>query len=111
LNWKTTMSLRFFAILLCGLLFGAAAALTILVQPATGPDQGSGVAVSGRLPVAFGVIVASNRAQALARADLPAPRRSGRGRARQAGGRLGNRGEEAALAALSMLRLFRQMDR
>ena len=50
----------------------------------------SQVSVSTRIPVTFGVIVASTRAQAAARA----------------GGSLENRGEEAALAALAVLRLF-----
>lgn len=50
------------------------------------------VSVSSRIPVTFGVIVAHTRAQARARA----------------GGLLGNRGEEAALAALEILQLFRR---
>jgi 6,7-dimethyl-8-ribityllumazine synthase len=48
------------------------------------------VAVSTGVPVGFGVVVAETLAQARARA----------------GGRLGNRGEEAALAALDLLHLF-----
>lgn len=53
----------------------------------------SQVAVTARLPVTFGVIAAETVAQAKARA----------------GGSLGNRGEEAALAALAVLRLFKQL--
>ena len=48
------------------------------------------VAVTHRIPVTFGVIVATSVAQARARA----------------GGRLGNRGAEAALAAVDVLQLF-----
>ena len=48
------------------------------------------VAVSSRIPVTFGVVVAATLAQAKARA----------------GGSMGNRGKEAALAALAVLRLF-----
>lgn len=48
------------------------------------------VSVSERLPVTFGVIVAETLAQARARA----------------GGAMGNRGADAALAALAVLRLF-----
>jgi 6,7-dimethyl-8-ribityllumazine synthase len=48
------------------------------------------VAVSTSIPVTFGVIVATTLAQAKARA----------------GGPMGNRGEEAAMAALAVLRLF-----
>lgn len=48
------------------------------------------VAVSSRIPVTFGVVVATTMAQAKARA----------------GGSMGNRGKEAALAALAVLRLF-----
>lgn len=50
----------------------------------------SNVAVTSRLPVTFGVIVATTLAQARARA----------------GGSQGNRGAEAARAALEVLRLF-----
>ena len=50
----------------------------------------SQVAVTAGLPVTFGVIVADTLAQAKARA----------------GGSAGNRGAEAALAALAVLRLF-----
>ena len=64
------------------------------------------VSVRERLPVTFGVIVAETLAQAKARAGLPAPRRSRGGKARQAGGSMGNRGAEAAAAALAVLRLF-----
>jgi len=53
----------------------------------------SQVAVSARLPVSFGLIVAETVAQANARA----------------GGAEGNRGEEAALAALAVLRLFGEL--
>ena len=53
----------------------------------------SQVAVTAALPVTFGVIVASTLAQAKARA----------------GGAMGNRGEEAALAALAVLRLFERI--
>ena len=49
----------------------------------------SHVAVTTRIPVTFGVIVAATLAQAAARA----------------GGSMGNRGEEAARAALDVLRL------
>ena len=48
------------------------------------------VSVTSAIPVTFGVIVAETAAQARARA----------------GGRVGNRGEEAALAALGVLRLL-----
>ena len=51
------------------------------------------VAVDACLPVTFGVIVADTTAQARARA----------------GGRVGNRGAEAALAALAVLNLFGQI--
>jgi len=58
--------------------------------------QGLGhVAVTSRVPVTFGVVVARTRAQARARC----------------GGARGNRGEEAALAALSVLSLFRRAGR
>lgn len=53
----------------------------------------SQVAVMVRLPVTFGLIVAETIAQAKARA----------------GGSMGNRGEEAALAALAVLRLFDEL--
>ncbi len=53
----------------------------------------SQVAVSANIPVTFGVIVADTMAQAEARA----------------GGAMGNRGTEAAEAALSMLALFRRL--
>ncbi len=48
------------------------------------------VAVNERLPVTFGIVVATTAAQAKARA----------------GGSMGNRGAEAALAALAVLHLF-----
>ena len=64
----------------------------------------SQVAVTAKIPVTFGVIVAETPAQARARAGLPAPA-SGR----QAGGSVGNRGADAALAALAVLRLFEQL--
>ena len=51
------------------------------------------VAVSATIPVTFGVIVADTLAQAKARA----------------GGAMGNRGAEAALAALVVLDLFRRL--
>lgn len=51
------------------------------------------VAVGARVPVTFGVIMAETAAQAQARA----------------GGRQGNRGAEAALAALAVLRLFERL--
>jgi 6,7-dimethyl-8-ribityllumazine synthase len=72
----------------------------------------SQVSVTERIPVSFGLIVADTMAQAKARAGLPAPRSARRshgrhrGKARQAGGSMGNRGAEAALAALAVLRLF-----
>lgn len=50
----------------------------------------SQVAVNSTIPVTFGVVVAKTQAQAKARA----------------GGAMGNRGAEAALAALAVLRLF-----
>ena len=50
----------------------------------------SQVAVTSTIPVTFGVVVAQTQAQAKARA----------------GGAMGNRGTEAALAALAVLRLF-----
>lgn len=53
------------------------------------------VSVSRRIPVTFGVIVADSFAQARARA----------------GGRVGNRGSEAALAALAMVDFQRQLAR
>jgi 6,7-dimethyl-8-ribityllumazine synthase len=52
------------------------------------------VAVSTGIPVGFGVVVAETPAQARARA----------------GGRLGHRGEEAALAVLELLRVFEHTD-
>ena len=51
------------------------------------------VAVTTQVPVTCGVIVAQNEAQANARA----------------GGRMGNRGAEAARAALEVLQLFKRM--
>ena len=51
------------------------------------------VAVGAAIPVTFGVIVAENAAQARARA----------------GGAMGNRGAEAAMAALAVLRLFEEI--
>ena len=54
----------------------------------------SQVAVTAVVPVSFGVIVAETAAQARARA----------------GGRMGNRGAEAAHAALAVLSLFRRMN-
>ena len=68
------------------------------------------VAVARRIPVTFGLVVAETPAQARARAGLPAPRRGKRGAARQAGGAITNRGEEAALAALAVLGLFERFD-
>ena len=53
----------------------------------------SQVSVSTGIPVTFGVVVASTAAQANARA----------------GGTLGNRGAEAALAALDVLKLFNDL--
>lgn len=52
------------------------------------------VSVATSIPVTFGVIVAETVTQAKARS----------------GGPMGNRGEEAALAALAVLRLFDQLD-
>ncbi len=52
------------------------------------------VAVGAAIPVTFGVIVAKSAAQAKARA----------------GGAMGNRGAEAAMAALAVLRLFEELD-
>ncbi|MBI4343179.1 MAG: 6,7-dimethyl-8-ribityllumazine synthase [Candidatus Omnitrophica bacterium] len=54
----------------------------------------SQVSVTSGVPVTFGLIVAQTPAQARARA----------------GGRLGNRGEEAALAALAVLRLLHRAE-
>ena len=51
------------------------------------------VAVSRRIPVTFGLVVAETLSQARARA----------------GGARGNRGEEAALAALAVLKLLRRV--
>ena len=59
------------------------------------------VAVSARIPVTFGIIVATTRAQANARAGLSRRRR---------GGSMGNRGAEAAMAALAVLRLLDTLD-
>ena len=53
----------------------------------------SQVSVMTGIPVTFGIVVAENMAQAKARA----------------GGLKGNRGAEAALAAISVLRLFNQL--
>ena len=64
------------------------------------------VAVDTGIPVTCGVIVATTLAQAKARAGLPAPRSAYHRKARQAGGAMGNRGAEAAAAALEVLRLF-----
>ena len=64
------------------------------------------LSVSRALPVTFGVVVANSVAQAKARAGLPAPRGAYRRKAKQAGEARGNRGAEAALAALEMVRLF-----
>ena len=50
----------------------------------------SQVAVTSTIPVTFGIVVAQTQAQAKARA----------------GGSMGNRGAEAAMAALAVLRLF-----
>jgi 6,7-dimethyl-8-ribityllumazine synthase len=61
-------------------------------------EAARGIGEAGRLsgvPVTFGVITADTRAQANARA----------------GGAVGNRGEEAALAAVEMVRQFRRLDR
>lgn len=60
------------------------------------------VAVQAHLPVTFGVIVADTLAQARARAGVPARRRRRPAQPM-------NRGAEAALAALSLLRLRRQL--
>ena len=60
-------------------------------------EAARGIADVGRvwgIPAAFGVITAETEAQALARS----------------GGAVGNRGEEAALAALEMVRLFATLD-
>ncbi len=60
-------------------------------------EAARGIADVGRLtgvPATFGVITAETRAQALDRA----------------GGRMGNRGEEAALAALELVGLLRALD-
>ena len=61
----------------------------------------SQVAVSARIPVTFGIVVATTRAQAHARAGLPRRRRGG-----EKAGHSVNRGAEAAMAALAVLRLF-----
>lgn len=53
----------------------------------------SQVAVDTQIPVTFGIVVATTRAQAEARS----------------GGALRNRGEEAAMAALATLRLFERI--
>lgn len=58
------------------------------------------VAVGARVPVSFGVVMADTEAQAKARAGLSRQRRDGRPAI--------NRGAEAALAALAVLRLFEQ---
>ena len=55
----------------------------------------SQVSITTGIPVTFGIVVAENVAQAKARA----------------GGSMGNRGAEAALAAISVLRLFNQLQR
>ena len=57
-------------------------------------DGLSHVSVTTGVPVTFGIIVADTLAQAKARA----------------GGRVGNRGVEAALAALAVLRLLRRVE-
>ena len=60
-------------------------------------EAARGIAEVGRawgVPAVFGVITAETEAQAVARA----------------GGGVGNRGEEAALAALEMVRLFASLD-
>ncbi len=62
----------------------------------------SRVGLDAGIPVTFGVIVANTAAQAKARAGLPAS-----GRRRQAGGPLVNRGAEAAMAALAVLKTGR----
>jgi 6,7-dimethyl-8-ribityllumazine synthase len=61
-------------------------------------EAARGVGEAGRrsgVPTTFGVITADTREQALARA----------------GGRVGNRGEEAARAALDLVALFARLDR
>ena len=57
-------------------------------------DGLSHVSVTSGVPVTFGIIVAETVAQAQARA----------------GGRVGNRGVEAALAALAVLRLLHRVE-
>ena len=66
----------------------------------------SQVAVSARIPVTFGIIVATTSAQANARAGLSRPKRGGKET-----GHVLNRGAEAALAALAVLRLFETLNR
>ena len=61
----------------------------------------SQVAVSARIPVTFGIVVATTRAQAHARAGLPRRKRGG-----EKAGHVVNRGAEAATAALAVLNLF-----
>ena len=61
----------------------------------------SQVSVDTRIPVTFGLIVATTLAQARARAGLPRRRRGG-----DKVDHTVNRGAEAALAALAVLRLF-----
>ena len=60
------------------------------------------VALTSGVPVTFGLIVATTLAQAKARAGLSK---------RRAGGSVGNRGAEAARAALDVIQIFRGMSR
>ena len=65
------------------------------------------VSVTTGVPVTFGVIVAETMAQARARANPVRWRRyRKRGQLAHGAGSSGNRGEEAALAALGVLRMF-----
>jgi len=68
------------------------------------------VAVTASIPVTFGVVVAATLAQAKARSGLPAPRTHGHGAARQVGRTQHNRGAEAALAAIAVLRMFDRLN-
>lgn len=80
-------------IALGALVRGQTSQYTVLAQAAA---QGlTQVSVTSGVPVTFGLIVAESLAQARARA----------------GGSQGNRGEEAALAALAVLKLFDGLDR
>ena len=72
------------------------------------------VSVQEKIPVGCGVVIADSVAQARARAARPGqrpgrpPRRSGRGTGE---GAVGNRGEEAALAALAMVDVMTNLNR